>query len=118
MKYSFERLIVWQEARSFVKEIYIMLNKFPKFEQYALCDQIRRASISIPSNIAEGNSRNSNKEKIHYIEIAYGSLMETYCQLILSNDLNYLSDNDLNTIKPKIDSISKLLSGLKTSLTK
>lgn len=115
MKYSFERLIVWQEARSFVKEIYIMLNKFPKFEQYALCDQIRRASISIPSNIAEGNS---NKEKIHYIEIAYGSLMETYCQLILSNDLNYLSDNDLNTIKPKIDSISKLLSGLKASLTK
>ncbi|MCQ2322963.1 MAG: four helix bundle protein, partial [Bacteroidales bacterium] len=66
-----------------------MLKKFPKLEQYALCDQIRRASISIPSNIAEGNSRNSNKEKIHYIEIAYGSLMETYCQLILSNDLNY-----------------------------
>ena len=76
MLYSFEKLMAWQESRSLVKSIYVLLNKYPKYEQFALCDQIRRASISVPSNIAEGNTKNSSKERIHFIEIAYGSLME------------------------------------------
>ena len=118
MIYSFEKLMAWQESRSLVKNIYILLKKYPKYEQFALCDQIRRASISVPSNIAEGNTKNSSKERIHFIEIAYGSLMEVYCQLILSKDLDYINDDDFKLIKIQVDKVSKLLSGLKTSLEK
>lgn len=118
MLYSFEKLMAWQESRSLVKSIYVLLNKYPKYEQFALCDQIRRASISVPSNIAEGNTKNSSKERIHFIEIAYGSLMEVYCQLILSKDLDYINDDDLKLIKVQVDKVGKLLSGLKMSLEK
>lgn len=110
--------MAWQESRSLVKSIYVLLNKYPKYEQFALCDQIRRASISVPSNIAEGNTKNSSKERIHFIEIAYGSLMEVYCQLILSKDLDYINDDDLKLIKVQVDKVGKLLSGLKMSLEK
>ena len=110
--------MAWQESRSLVKSIYVLLNKYPKYEQFALCDQIRRASISVPSNIAEGNAKNSSKERIHFIEIAYGSLMEVYCQLILSKDLDYINDDDLKLIKVQVDKVGKLLSGLKMSLEK
>lgn len=118
MSYSFEKLLAWQESRSLVKDIYVLINKYPKCEQYALCDQLRRASISIPSNIAEGNTRTSSKERIHFIDIAYGSLMEIYCQMILSKDLDYIDNNELSVIKTKIDKVSKLLSVLKNSLQK
>ncbi|MBP5643076.1 MAG: four helix bundle protein [Bacteroidales bacterium] len=118
MIYSFEKLLAWQESRSLVKDIYILINKYPKCEQYALCDQLRRASISIPSNIAEGNTRTSSKERMHFIDIAYGSLMEVYCQLILSKDLEYINGNELSKMRTQIDRVSKLLSGLKTSLQK
>ena len=118
MLYSFEKLMAWQESRSLVKSIYVLLNKYPKYEQFALCDQIRRASISVPSNIAEGNTKKSSKERIHFIEIAYGSLMEVYCQLILSKDLDYINDDDLKLIKVQVDKVGKLLSGLKMSLEK
>ena len=118
MLYSFEKLMAWQESRSLVKSIYVLLNKYPKYEQFALCDQIRRASISVPSNIAEGNTKNSSKERIHFIEIAYGSLMEVYCQLILSKDLDYINDDDLKLIKVQVDKVGKFLSGLKMSLEK
>ena len=117
MEYAFEKLVVWQESRSLVKEVYILLKDFPKTEQYALCDQIRRAVISIPSNIAEGNAKQSHKEKIHFIEIAFGSLMEVCCQIILAKDLEYITKEKYEPIKDKIRKISKLLSGLKSSLT-
>ncbi len=118
MIYSFEKLLVWQESRLLVKDIYVLLKKYPQYEQFALCDQIRRASISVPSNIAEGNTKHSSKEKIRFLDIAYGSLMEVYCQLLLSNDLNYIDSDDLKSIKTQIDKVSKLLSGLKSSLEK
>jgi len=118
MIYSFERLKVWQDSRSLVKETYLLLQKFPKYEQYALCDQIRRAVISVPSNIAEGNSRPSIKERVHFLTIAYGSLMEVYCQFILSKDLSYIDDNEFDNISEKIHNTSKMLSALKTSLEK
>ena len=118
MIYSFEKLKAWQEARNLAKDIYMLINKFPKVEQFALCDQMRRAAISIPSNIAEGNARTSSKERIHFLEFAYGSLMEIYCQSILANDLGYIDNCDLDYIKEKIQNVSKLISGLKTSLEK
>ena len=116
MEYAFEKLIVWQESRTLVKEIYVILKDFPRFEQYALCDQIRRAVISISSNIAEGNAKQSHKEKIHFFEIAFGSLMEVCCQIILANDLEYISPQKYEQIKIRIGKVNKLLSGLKSSL--
>lgn len=116
MDYSFEKLLVWKESRNLVCEIYSLLKKFPKFETYGICDQIRRAVISIPSNIVEGNIKKSLKERLHFIEISYGSLMEVYCQIIISMDLGYITNNEYLDIKKKIDTVHKLLSGLKKSL--
>ena len=116
MEYSFEKLLVWKESRKLVCEVYSLLNNFPRFETYGICDQIRRAVISIPSNIVEGNIKKSLKERLHFIEISYGSLLEVYCQLIISKDLGYIDAYQFETIKPKIDAVNRLLSGLKKSL--
>ena len=113
--YYFERLDVWQQARQLVVQVYKLLEKFPKEEKYALCDQLRRSVISIPSNIAEGSGRIAKKETIHFLEIAYGSLMEMYCQLQIAVDLNYITEADFMEIKPLIFKVSKLLSGLRRS---
>ena len=86
--YSFEKLNVWQEAKKLVVDVYYLLDSFPKFEKYALCDQIRRAIVSVPSNIAEGSGRKSLKEQIRFLEISYGSLMETYNQLLIASTLS------------------------------
>jgi four helix bundle protein len=117
-KFSFEKLKVWQESRKLVGEIYNLVRKFPSEEKYALGDQIRRAIVSVPSNIAEGSGRGSLKEQIHFVEIAYGSLMEAYCQLQVAADLNFIQETDLETIKPRISSISSMLIGLRASLRK
>ena len=113
--FSFEKLDVWQLSREYVKFVYQLLKKFPREEQYAICDQIRRAVVSVPSNVAEGSGRSSYKEKVHFLEIAGGSLMETYCQLILSNDLGYVSDEDMSAVKSKTATISKLLNALRAT---
>ena len=113
--FSFEKLAVWQESRHLVKEVYILLRNFPAEEKYALCDQIRRAVVSIPSNIAEGAGRMSNKEKSHFVEIAFGSLMEVYCQIQIASDLDYISEEQLSTIRNRILRISKMLNALRKS---
>ena len=111
--FNFEKLNAYQNARLLVKDVYNLLNKFPQKEEFALKSQLRRAVVSIPSNIAEGMGRISDKEKIHFIEIAYSSLMEVYCQLQLANDLNYITNSDFDQIKPLIEDNAKLLSGLR-----
>ena len=95
--------------------VYQLLEKFPKTENYALCDQLRRAVVSVPSNIAEGMGRMAIKEQIHFLEIAYASLMEVYCQLQIAVDLGYITPEDLQIVKRKIFTTSKLISGLHTS---
>jgi len=115
-KYGFEKLEVWQDARLFVKEIYIITKLYPNEERFNLCSQIQRASISIVSNIAEGLSRNSDKEKIRFIEIAYGSLMEVYCQLQISADLSYISTEQLDLLRLSIDKIANKLNALNRSI--
>lgn len=110
--YSFEKLIVWQEAKKLVADVYYLLDSFPKFEKYALCDQIRRAIVSVPSNIAEGSGRKSLKEQIHFLEISYGSLMESYNQLLIAIDLNYITEESVEAIKPSIDAVAKMINGL------
>ena len=115
MEYQFERLNAWQESRKLVVAVYRLLKKFPEDERFALCNQLRRAVISIPSNIAEGNGRIAIKEQIHFLEIAFGSVMEVYCPLQIALDLGYISEEDFNQIKPLIFNTSKLISGLRSS---
>ncbi len=117
-KFSFFDLRVYQESKQLVKDVYSLLEKFPKFEVYAMGDQLRRVVVSVPSNIAEGSGRFSIKEKIHYIEIAYGSLTETLCQLDIAHDLDYINDKEFEDEKERIDVIGKQLSGLRASFQK
>jgi four helix bundle protein len=113
--FSFEQLTVYQETRKLIKYIYFITDKLPSKEDFGLKSQIKRAAISIASNIAEGSGRNSIKEKIHFVSIAYGSLMEVYCQLQIAYDLNYISLELFNDIAKDIHDIAKMLSGLKKS---
>lgn len=115
LTYSFEKLNAWQEAKKLVIDVYHLLDSFPNFEKYALCDQIRRAIVSVPSNIAEGSGRKSLKEQIHFLEISYGSLMETYNQLLIAIDLSYITEQSVEVIKPRIDNVAKMINGLSSS---
>ena len=116
MEFTFEKLDVWRKSRKLVKEIYALTASLPNIERYALADQIRRSAISIPSNIAEGSWRPSVKERVRFTEIAYGSLMECYNQLILSVDLGYTDYAQLEALKPNIEEVAKMLSGFRRSL--
>jgi len=118
MQYAFEKLNAWKESRILVKNVYQLLDNFPKFENYALCDQIRRSIVSVPSNLAEGSGRISIKEQLHFYEISYGSLMESYCQLILASDLKYIGTADLDQLRPQIDIVARMLNSLRSSLLK
>lgn len=115
LQYSFEKLNVWQEAKKLVVDVYHLLDEFPKFEKYALCDQIRRAIVSVPSNIAEGCGRVSIREQIHFLEIAYGSLLEAFNQLLIAIELNYITEKSVEEIKSTIDAVAKMLNGLRNS---
>ena len=110
--YHFEKLDVWQQSRQVVVAVYNLVKKFPIDERFGLCDQMRWAAISVPSNIAEGVSRVAVKETIHFLEIAFGSLMEVYCQLQIAMDLGYITEEEFNQIKPLIQSTSNMLNGL------
>ena len=117
-QYNFEKLEVWNDARHFVKAVYNITSHFPDKEKFGLSSQIQRASVSVVSNIAEGVSRNSAKEQIRFVEIAYGSLMEVYCQLYIAVDLGYLISELFETIKTEIDKIANKLNALNRSLIK
>ncbi len=118
MEFSFERLLIWQKSRSIVKEVYKIASIFPPHEKYGLSDQIRRAAISVSSNIAEATGRFSMKEKIHFCEIAYGSLMEAMCQLILAVDLEMIPRNKVDEIRPLFEELSRQLSAYRRSMSK
>ena len=98
-----------------VRQVYKLLKNFPKEEQFAMCDQLRRASVSVTSNIAEGVNRYSVKEKAHFLEMSYSSLMEVMSQLEIADDLGYISNVDLNNIEVVVADIARLLSGLQRS---
>ena len=108
----FKNLIVYQKSKDLVMQVYALLKQFPDEERFALCGQIRRAAISIPSNIAEGMARMSNKDQSHFLNIAYGSLMELYAQLDIAHDLGYINQNEYNKIEIYIDEIDKMIVSL------
>ena len=114
-KYSFEKLEVWQLSRELVKEIYRVTSSFPIEEQFGLTRQLRRASISISSNLAEGFSRKSWKDQAHFTQMSYGSLMEVLNQLIISVDLEMINKNDLDDLRPKIEMIGNKLNSFRNS---
>ncbi|MCT2562968.1 four helix bundle protein [Chryseobacterium herbae] len=113
---NFKELLVWQKSIDFVTEIYKITGSFPKDEMYGLISQIRRASVSIPSNIAEGNSRRSKPDYLQFLKIARGSCAEVETQLIISKNLNYFSEENYKKLNEDIIEISKMLNGLINSL--
>ena len=116
MKYirPYKKLDVYTIGKELVLRVYELLKKFPKEEQYALCDQLRRAVISVPSNVAEGLGRLSEKEQVRFIEIAYGSLLEVETQLDIAYDLRYITEEDLDGVMALVDREARLLSGLRS----
>lgn len=108
---SFTNLNVWISSRELVKELYFLTKTFPKEEVYSLTSQMRRAAISIPSNIAEGVARNHDKETIQFLHISKGSIYELETQLYLSYDIGYLNEDQLSAILNKMEDCKKIISG-------
>lgn len=113
--FGYRKLIAYQRAKEIVKRTYKLLKKFPVEERYAMCDQLRRAVLSITSNIAEGVNRFSVKDKAHFIEIAYDSLMEVSSQIEIAEELEYISTEDRMSMDLLIEEDARLLSGLLNS---
>ncbi|NQX87013.1 MAG: four helix bundle protein [Flavobacteriaceae bacterium] len=102
-EFSFEKLNVWKDSIAFVKSIYEITQSFPPEEKFGLISQIRRASISISSNLAQGTSRNTNKDKSHFTTIAFSSAMEVLNQLIIAKELNYISNDDYLKLRQQLE---------------
>ena len=114
---SYQDLIVWQKAMLLVEMVYKATQNFPKHELYGLTNQIRRAAVSIPSNIAEGHARQSKAEFRNFISIAQGSKAEVETQIMIAKRLNYISNPEMNSILSLLLEISKMLTALRTKLT-
>lgn len=110
--FGYRKLIAYQKAKEVVKRTYKLLKKFPADERFAICDQLRRASVSITSNIAEDVTRYSVKDKAHFIEMSYGSLMEVSSQFEVAEDLGYISCEERLSMDQLIEEVARLLSGL------
>jgi four helix bundle protein len=117
MNNSYKKLDVYIKARQLVVSIYALLKHYPIDERFALIDQMRRAVISVPSNIAEGLSRTAIKEQARFLDIAYGSLMEVDCQLDISLDLGYISTEMKKLLEIEITTIAKMIRSLKMHRT-
>lgn len=113
---SFREMRVWQAAMNLVEKIYRLTKKFPKQETYGLISQIQRAAVSIPSNIAEGHTREHIKEYLHHLSMAQASLAELETQLEISGRLKYLLPNDLNELLIQVNSPGKQMYALRNSL--
>ena len=114
--FSYRKLNVYQLSKLLVTDVYKIVGSFPSTETYALGNQMRRAVISVPSNIAEGTSKVSPKEQFHFLEIAYGSLMEIMCQLEISFDLGYINQSQFHQSEENIVMIYKMLFSMQSSL--
>ncbi|MDB5011969.1 MAG: ribosomal protein [Daejeonella sp.] len=115
--HNFKDLRVWQKSMDLTTDIYKLLACFPIDEKFGLISQLKRAAVSVPSNIAEGAGRNSNKEFSHFLSISLGSLFELETQLIISNNLNLINSDSLSEINNKISELQKMIFSLKKSYT-
>jgi four helix bundle protein len=115
--FAFQRLKIYQLSKELVLYNYKLVRKFPSEEKYALVQQMNRAAVSIPSNIAEGTSRRTNKDKAHFINISYGSLMELICQMEIALELNYITDNEFDKFSKLARNLSVKMSNFQKSIT-
>lgn len=113
---SFKELFVWQKSMDLVTNLYKFTENFPKTEMYGLSSQMRRCAVSVPSNIAEGHSRRSTLDYLQFLKIARGSLAELETQLIITKNLNYISEETFIFNEQRILEISKMLNALITSI--
>ncbi|KAF2519512.1 four helix bundle protein [Flavobacterium salilacus subsp. salilacus] len=111
--FSFEKLEVWVEAKAFTKVIYEITNSFPDSEKFGLTSQIRRASVSVCSNIAEGSARHSFKDKAHFSTMAFSSAIEVLNQLIISSELNLIIETDYIKLRSMLESITNKINALR-----
>ncbi len=109
---GYKDLIVWQKAITLSVEVYQLVKLLPKIETYGLADQMRRAVVSIPSNIAEGKGRNSAREFVHFLSIARGSQKELETQIYLCTQLEYITDEDASTAFNLCEEVGKMLNAL------
>ena len=113
---TFIDLLVWQEAMNLVEMVYLKTKTFPKEEMYGLTSQIRRAAVSIPANIAEGNGRMSRKEYLRFLAVANGSIKELETHLMIAERLNFLTKETMVQLQPQLQSVGRLLTALRKSL--
>lgn len=114
--HKLKELEIWKRSRLFCSEIYSITSKFSKSEKFGLSNQLRRASVSIPSNIAEGSSRNSNKDFSRFLQITLGSAYEIETQLLIANDLNFIADSEMENAISELHEIIKMVSKFKSTL--
>ena len=112
--YPFEKLRVWHNARGLIKSVYGITKAYPRSEIYGLTSQTNRAAVSVAANLAEGSSRTSRKDQAHFSQIAYGSLMELACLLIVAVDLEILSADREAKLREEIEAVSRQLNALRT----
>ena len=114
--HQFKNLEIWKRSRYFCSKIYAVTSNFPDNEKFGITNQLRRASVSIPSNIAEGSSRASNKDFLRFLEIAIGSAYEIETQLLISNDLEFLEFDTLKILLYELEEIIKMISKFRSTL--
>jgi four helix bundle protein len=113
---SYRELIAWQKAMKFVTEIYAVTQRFPSEERYGITNQLRRAAVSVPSNIAEGQARFSQKEFHHFLSQARGSLVEIETQLLIARDLKYIQPARADALLAVAEELGRILNGLIASI--
>ncbi len=116
--FGYRNLVAYIKASEVRRRVYRLLRNFPKEEQFAICSQMRRATVSVTSNIAEGMTRYSNKDKVHFLEISFGSLMELMSQLEVAVEEKYISENEFQNMETLVAETGRLLTGLQKSFMK
>lgn len=116
--FRFEKLEVWQKSIDFCSEVYQVTTSFPVDERFGLVNQLRRAAVSISSNIAEGTSRTSDRDQARFVEIAYGSVLEVVSQLHISQRRKYIDEPQLLVLSQLAEELARMLSGMKANLTR
>ncbi|WP_298320480.1 four helix bundle protein [uncultured Aquimarina sp.] len=114
--HRFKDLEIWKKSRVFCSSVYDITSRFPETEKFGLTNQLRRAAVSIPSNIAEGSSRNSNKDFSRFLQITLGSAYEIETQLLISLDLKFIDQAELDALLKDLESIVKMTSKFKSTL--
>lgn len=116
MAQHFKDLVAWQKAMDLVVSVYAVTERFPSREKFSLTDQIHRAAVSVPNNIAEGQAHFNKREFLHFLRHARGSLAEVETQILLAKRLNYISETDQEAVSKPVDELGRIMSGLIRSL--